>query len=309
MLGWTRTARGLITVVGLTMTLYHLYTAWFGAPDALSFRAVHVAFALVLAFLIVPGRGGETDDPGVLQLILAGLSVIACGYLLWAQDYVDNRMIYVDDLVTADWILGGLLILLLLESTRRMVGLALPLTAAAFLLYAVFIAESDLAQLMEQMYLGTEGIFGIPVSVSATYVMLFILFGAMVERTGTGKLFMDFAMALTGHTAGGPAKVACITSGMFGTVSGSAVANVMTTGAFTIPLMKKMGYRPAFAGAVEAVASTGGQIMPPIMGAAAFVMAEFLGIPYLQVAMRSEEHTSELQSLMRISYAVFCLNK
>src|SRR3546814_806992 len=156
MLGWTRTARGLITVVGLTMTLYHLYTAWFGAPDALSFRAVHVAFALVLAFLIVPGRGGETDDPGVLQLILAGLSVIACGYLLWAQDYVDNRMIYVDDLVTADWILGGLLILLLLESTRRMVGLALPLTAAAFLLYAVFIAESDLAQLMEQMYLGTE---------------------------------------------------------------------------------------------------------------------------------------------------------
>src|SRR3546814_20937171 len=110
-----------------------------------------------------------------------------------------------------------------------MVGLALPLTAAAFLLYAVFIAESDLAQLMEQMYLGTEGIFGIPVSVSATYVMLFILFGAMVERTGTGKLFMDFAMALTGHTADGTAKVACITSGMFGTVSGHAAANVMTT--------------------------------------------------------------------------------
>jgi len=283
--GWTRTARGLIMAVGLTMTLYHLYTAWFGAPDALSFRAIHVAFAMVLAFLIVPARGGETDDPDLLQVVLAGLSVVACGYLLWAQDYVDNRMIYVDDLVTEDWILGGLLIVLLLEATRRMVGLALPITAAAFLVYAVFGAGSDPAQLMEQMYLGTEGIFGIPVSVSATYVMLFILFGAMVERTGTGKLFMDFAMALTGHTAGGPAKVACITSGLFGTVSGSAVANVMTTGAFTIPLMKKLGYRPAFAGAVEAVASTGGQIMPPIMGAAAFVMAEFLGVPYLEVAL------------------------
>src|SRR5690606_33780102 len=131
---------------------------------------------------------------------------------------------------------------------------------------------------------GTEGIFGIPLYVSATYVMLFILFGALVERTGTGQLFMDFAMSLTGHSAGGPAKVSCLTSGMFGTVSGSAVANVMTTGTFTIPMMKRIGYKPAFAGAVEAVASTGGQIMPPIMGAAAFIMAEFLGVSYLQVA-------------------------
>jgi len=122
------------------------------------------------------------------------------------------------------------------------------------------------------------------VSVSATYVVLFILFGSFVERTGTGQLFMNFAMALTGHTAGGPAKVSCLTSAMFGTVSGSAVANVMTTGTFSIPLMKRIGYSPAFAGAVEAVASTGGQIMPPIMGAAAFVMAEFLGVPYITVA-------------------------
>jgi TRAP transporter 4TM/12TM fusion protein len=281
---WTRFAPGLIMAVGLAMTLYHLYTAWFGAPDALSFRALHVAFALVLAYLIFPGKGGETDNPGVFQFALAILSVVAAGYQLWAQDYIDNRMIYVDDLVPEDWVLGSLMILLLLEATRRSVGLALPLTAALFLAYAVFGANADLAQLMEQMYLGTEGIFGIPVSVSATYVMLFILFGAMVERTGTGKLFMDFALALTGHTTGGPAKVACITSGLFGTVSGSAVANVMTTGAFTIPLMKRLGYRPAFAGAVEAVASTGGQIMPPIMGAAAFVMAEFLGVSYLTVA-------------------------
>ncbi|MGD8790680.1 MAG: TRAP transporter fused permease subunit, partial [Burkholderiales bacterium] len=157
-------------------------------------------------------------------------------------------------------------------------------TAAAFLVYGLTLGGADMRQLTEQMYLGTEGIFGIPLYVSATYVMLFILFGALVERTGTGQLFMDFAMSLTGHSAGGPAKVSCITSGMFGTVSGSAVANVMTTGTFTIPLMKRIGYSPAFAGAVEAVASTGGQIMPPIMGATAFIMAEFLGISYLSVA-------------------------
>jgi TRAP transporter 4TM/12TM fusion protein len=130
----------------------------------------------------------------------------------------------------------------------------------------------------------TDALFGIPAQVSATYVVLFVIFGALAERMGIGKLFMDFALALTGHTAGGPAKVAVVTSGLFGSVSGSAVANVMTTGTFTIPLMKRIGYPPQFAGAVESVASTGGQIMPPIMGAAAFVMAEFLGVSYLTVA-------------------------
>src|SRR5690606_8013306 len=128
---------------------------------------------------------------------------------------------------------------------------------------------ADHSLLMEQRYLGTEGIFGIPVSVSATYVGRVIIFGAMIERTGTGRLFMEFGRAITGHAAGGPAEWTCITRGLFGPVSGSAVANVMTTGTFSIPLMKRLGYRPSFAGAVEAVASPGGQIMPPIMGAAA----------------------------------------
>lgn len=275
----------VITAIGLAMAFYHLYTAWFGAPDALSFRAVHVGFALVLAFLIYPGpEGSDVNRPDWSRWLLAGLGIVAAGYILWGKTYIDNRMIYVDDLRTEDWILGTLMVLLLLEASRRTLGLALPITAAAFLVYAVFFAGADLPQLMEQLYLGTEGIFGIPVSVSATYVVLFIIFGALVERTGTGRLFMDFALALAGHSAGGPAKVACITSGLFGTVSGSAVANVMTTGTFSIPLMKKLGYRPAFAGAVEAVASTGGQIMPPIMGAAAFVMAEFLDTSYLAVA-------------------------
>ena len=274
-----------ITAIGLAMAAYHLYTAWFGAPDALSFRAVHVGFSLVLAFLIYPGpERADINRPDWSRWLLAILGLVVSGYILFAKDYIDNRMIYVDDLRREDWVLGSIMVVVLLEASRRTIGLALPLTAAAFLAYAVFFAGADLTQLMEQLYLGTEGIFGIPVSVSATYVVLFIIFGSLVERTGTGRLFMDFALALAGHTAGGPAKVACITSGLFGTVSGSAVANVMTTGTFSIPLMKKLGYRPAFAGAVEAVASTGGQIMPPIMGAAAFVMAEFLDTSYLAVA-------------------------
>ena len=139
--------------------------------------------------------------------------------------------------------------------------------------------------LLEQLYLSTEGIFGSTLGVSASYVMLFVLFGAFMEKSGTGQLFMDFAMSITGHTAGGPGKVAIVSSSLFGTVSGSAVANVMVDGPITIPLMKRTGFRPPFAAAVEAVASTGGQIMPPVMGAAAFVMAEFLVVPYAQVAL------------------------
>ncbi|MGY6570021.1 MAG: TRAP transporter permease, partial [Salinarimonas sp.] len=171
-----------------------------------------------------------------------------------------------------------------MEATRRATGWALTITAALFLLYGLTWGNQSVGIMLDQLYLTTEGIFGIPLYVSATYVMLFILFGAFVERSGAGQLFMDFALSLAGHTSGGPAKVAIITSSMFGTVSGSAVANVMTTGTFTIPLMRRTGYRPAFSGAVEAVASTGGQLMPPIMGAAAFVMAEFLGTSFLTVA-------------------------
>jgi TRAP transporter 4TM/12TM fusion protein len=278
-IGWA------ITLIGLSMSTFHLWIAWYGPPDALTLRSVHLGFALVLAFLMLPlTRRGQADSPRSLEYLLIAISVVVCGYLVVEQGYVVNRMIYVDALRPIDWVFSITTVLLVLEATRRAVGWTLPVTAVAFLVYGLTIGGADLRQLTEQMYLGTEGIFGIPLYVSATYVMLFILFGALVERTGTGQLFMDFAMSLTGHSAGGPAKVACITSGMFGTVSGSAVANVMTTGTFTIPLMKRIGYKPAFAGAVEAVASTGGQIMPPIMGATAFIMAEFLGISYLSVA-------------------------
>ena len=267
------------------MSAFHLYVAFAGPPDAYVMRGGHLAFALVLAFLTMPGPLGRSATPGVLGWLLVLAAAVCALYPTAVLSYIQNRMYYVDEPRVADYVFGGGLILLLLEATRRATGWALPVTAIVFLVYGLTLGGQSPGIMLDQLYLTTEGIFGIPLYVSATYVMLFILFGAFVERSGAGQLFMDFALALAGHTSGGPAKVAVITSSLFGTVSGSAVANVMTTGTFTIPLMKRSGYRPAFAGAVEAVASTGGQLMPPIMGAAAFVMAEFLGVSYLKVAV------------------------
>jgi TRAP transporter 4TM/12TM fusion protein len=276
--------RRLITAVAVLMSVFHLYVAFVGPPDAYVMRGSHLAFALVLAFLCMPGLSGRADRVGPWDLLLALAALAAAMYPSANLAYIQSRMYYVDDPRLADYIFGGALIVLILEATRRATGWALPITAAAFMVYGLTLGHQSVGIMLDQIYLTTEGIFGIPLYVSATYVMLFILFGAFVERSGAGQLFMDFALAIAGHTSGGPAKVAVITSSLFGTVSGSAVANVMTTGTFTIPLMKRTGYRPAFAGAVEAVASTGGQLMPPIMGAAAFVMAEFLGVSYLTVA-------------------------
>jgi len=274
----------LITTVAVLMSVFHLYVAFIGPPDAYVMRGSHLTFALVLAFLIMPGRNGKAERVGWGDLLLVLVAASAALYPSAVLDYIQNRMYYVDDPRVADYIFGGTLIVLILEATRRATGWALPITAMVFMAYGLTWGNQSFGMMFDQIYLTTEGIFGIPLYVSATYVMLFILFGAFVERSGAGQLFMDFALALAGGSSGGPAKVAVITSSLFGTVSGSAVANVMTTGTFTIPLMKRTGYRPAFAGAVEAVASTGGQLMPPIMGAAAFVMAEFLGVSYLTVA-------------------------
>ncbi|MEY3572088.1 MAG: hypothetical protein RJA77_3 [Pseudomonadota bacterium] len=275
----------LIRILAVGMSLYHLGVAFLGPPEAFFFRGTHLLIAMVLTFLIFPGfRKGSRTTPGLFDLGLLLLSCVTIGYLWLNHSYLYERFVFVDDLRPSDLVLGTIFILLVLEATRRSIGLAMPLTALGFVVYALLFTSVRPESLIEVNYLTTEGIFGIPLSVSATYVILFILFGAFVERSGTGKLFMDSSMSVAGHTAGGPAKVAVITSGLFGTISGSAVANVMTTGTFTIPMMSRLGYRPAFSGAVEAVASTGGQIMPPIMGAAAFVMAEFLGASYLEVA-------------------------
>jgi len=284
-MSFERILKTAILVLAVGMSVYHLAVAYLGPPEAFFFRGAHLLFAIVLTFLINPTfRRRGAKKPGIVDYLLVILSVVTIGYLWLNIPYLYNRFVFVDDLRTLDLIFGAIFIVLVLEGTRRVIGLALPITALCFVAYALFVAKVRFESVIEINYLTTEGIFGIPLNVSATYVILFILFGALVERSGTGKLFMDFALSLTGHSVGGPAKVSVITSGMFGTISGSAVANVMTTGTFTIPLMMRLGYRPAFAGAVEAVASTGGQIMPPIMGAAAFVMAEFLGISYITVA-------------------------
>jgi len=275
----------LVAVIGFAFTVYHLHAALFGVPEPIYFRGIHLMFALVLTFLVYAGFRAEKDGtPGVMDWLLVAGSIISIGYMFVDYDYFTTRFATVDDLRPIDWVLGIMLVVLVLEAARRVLGAALSITALFFIAYCLLFTSLTPQIMLDQVYMTLDGILGIPISVCATYIMLFIIFGAFVEKTGTGKLFMDFGMALAGGKPGGPAKVAVITSGMFGTISGSAVSNVMTTGVFTIPLMKRIGYRPPFAGAVEAVASTGGQIMPPIMGAAAFVMAEYLGVSYLTVA-------------------------
>ena len=274
----------LITAIAVAMSLYHMYVAGFGPPEALIFRGTHLIFALTLVFLLYPLKPG-----GGAGWRLADLALLAAGWafvlhIFFNYQYYTNRIIYIDELTAWDKFYAVVSVLIVLEATRRVLGWALPLTAMAFLAYALS-THVTLAMLMEQVYLSTEGIFGSTLGVSASYVMLFVVFGAFMEKSGTGQLFMDFALSITGSSAGGPGKVAVVSSSLFGTVSGSAVANVMVDGPITIPLMKRTGFRPPFAAAVEAVASTGGQLMPPVMGAAAFVMAEFLAVPYAQIAV------------------------
>ena len=271
-------ARLTIIIISVAMAAYHIWAIAFGTPEAVIFRGTHLLFVVVLLFLLHRGSGKIEGTPTPLDLTLMALAVAPILYLFINYDYIINRIFYVDELTTLDVIMGTLMTVMVLEATRRAIGLALPITAVVFLAYGLFIAKLDPHQLLDQLYMTTEGIFGIPLSVSASYVLIFVLFGAFMERTGTGQLFMDFALSLTGHTAGGPGKVSCVSSALFGTISGSAVANVMVDGPITIPLMKRSGFPPHFAAGVEAVASTGGQIMPPIMGAAAFVMAEFIGV-------------------------------
>jgi len=279
---WTRR---VVTAVAVSMSLFHLYIAFFGPPNAFTLRSTHLGFAMVLAYLSMPGMlTRRPSGPGILDWLLVIAAIAAAAYPIIELRYFNTRMAYVGPVSQTDLFFAVLMMVVIIEATRRAIGPILPVTAALFLGYQIFFTTVDPVRLLEYQYMTTDAIFGIPTQVSATYVVLFVLFGALCERMGVGRLFMDFALALTGHTAGGPAKVAVVSSGIFGSISGSAVANVMTTGSFTIPLMKRIGYKPSFAGAVESVASTGGQIMPPIMGAAAFVMAEFLGVSYLTVA-------------------------
>ncbi len=287
-------ARGLVVkitaIIAIAMSTYHLFTGAFGAPEALLHRSIHLLFTLVLVFLINPTS--KQQRKWWLDITIISVSLVGIFYLFWNYEYFITRYPYVHPLSKSDLILGIIITLILLEAARRSIGMAMPITAVIFIIYAYLgphmpgllrHAGQNTENIIDQLYMTTEGIFGIPLGVSATYVILFVIFGAFLERSGTGEFFMELAASTTGKTRGGPGKIAVVSSSLFGTISGSAVANVMVTGQFTIPMMKKTGFQPHFAGAVEATASTGGQIMPPVMGAAAFVMAEFTGLPYITV--------------------------
>ena len=293
-----------ITVVGIALSLFQLYAAGVQPLGLFFQRPIHLGFILVLCFLIYPVFGPYRPR-GVIGWIIDGF-LIACGVLVgfwvpWNIDIIANAIFPRD----IDVAVGVLTTLVVLEGARRAVGLGMTIIGAVFLAYAFagsrgelpFLADwmpgilnhrgYTLERVASQMTLGAEGIFGIPLGVAATFIFVFVLFGAFLEVTGAGKFFIDLAYAATGRQRGGPAKAAVIASAGMGSISGSAIANVVTTGAFTIPLMKRLGYRPAQAGGIEAAASTGGQIMPPLMGAGAFLMSEFTRTPYVDIVLVS----------------------
>ena len=283
----------LVMLIAVAMSCFHFYTSGFGLLLAQKQGAVHLAFTLALVFLLYPMSSKQSKTSGIpfYDYIIGAIGVASALYLVVFFNELTTRA----GLPTrTDLIMGFLLIATLLEATRRISNPILPGLAIVSLLYCYFgrsmpdmIAHRgfSIERIINHMYLGTEGIFGTPLEVSSTFVFMFILFGSVLEKTGLGKFIIDLSMALAGWSTGGPAKVAVVSSGLMGMVSGSSVANVCTTGMFTIPLMKSVGYEPHFAGAVEAVASTGGQIMPPVMGAAAFIMAQILGVPYMEVVL------------------------
>src|SRR3982751_4576317 len=283
-------AAKVVAGVALAFSVYQLIIAAFAPLSSLPTRSIHVGFLLALTFLIYPvsaraNRARIALHDAVLALVGFGLAL----YHLVFESALIQRS---GDPSTADLVVGTIFIVLVFEAARRVLGVALPLICGIFLLYGLFgqylpaaIAHRGYGfdQIVGQLFLGTEGLFGIPVLVSATYIFLFILFGSFLEHAGMINLFNNIALGFVGHARGGPAKVAVISSGMMGTISGSGVANVLTVGQFTIPLMKRFGYTPIFAGAVEATSSMGGQIMPPVMGAVAFIMAETLNVPYVTI--------------------------
>lgn len=277
------------TLAAVSMSAFILVTSISLPLVAMCQRAIVLMLSLFIIFLTCPWSKKKGARTGFFDafLALAGLAVGA--YVLFFFDELVNRMGMPN---TTDLIMGGIAVLLVLEGTRRALGWPLPVVTGLFLLYNYFgeyipgtfgHRGYDLGRIINQMYLTTEGIFGVPLGVIISIVYLFVLFGAFLEKSGGGNFFINFAVALAGRARGGPAKIAVIGSGLMGTISGSSIANAMTVGSFTIPLMKRIGYRPEFAAAVEAGASTGGQIMPPVMGAGAFIMSEFTQIPYLKI--------------------------
>ena len=282
----------IVTVVAVLGVLYQLYNVEFGIIPAIQLRSFHWAYLSLLAFLCYPAfRWSNKKRPSVLDCILAVVAFGVAIYVSFTWRAVAARLGIATDL---EVILAVIAIFVVLELVRRVVGLPLMIVTAVFIAYAFLGPHmpgalvhrgASLGLFARVMYISTDGIFGIPLGISANYVLLFIVFGAFLKESGGGQLFTDIAFALVGKSVGGPAKACVVSSALFGMISGAAVANVVTTGNFTIPLMRKTGYDKETAGAIEAVASTGGQVVPPVLGASAFMMAEILGIPYATIAV------------------------
>jgi TRAP transporter 4TM/12TM fusion protein len=287
-----------VIAMGVFISLFHLYTARYGVYPPYLQRGIHLAILLPLAFLLYPAtKKSPRDKITILDGILAILAFLPSLYVVLERTHLEQRLEFVTPVKNIEIVLGTIMVLLVLEAVRRAVSPVMATLVTIFLIYlpvGAYLSGAlqhrgfSYSKMIEAVYLLTgEGLYGVLMGVSATHVIVFIIFGSFIEKTGIGKFFGDFARAIAGGSQGGPAKIATISSALFGTLTGSAVANVYTTGSFTIPLMKRRGFRPQFAGAVEAAASTGGQLMPPIMGAAAFIMAENLQIPYVQVALQA----------------------
>ena len=295
-------AKGKRTITGITLTIvtvvavagivYQLYNAGFGRQAEIQLRSVHWAYMAFVGFLLYPAYAKSSrTKPSILDWVFAVGMLVVGFYVFFTWQEVAARLGFT---IPRDVAFGVIAVLLLLELVRRVVGLPLLIVVLCFIAFAflgpympgAFIHRGvTLEGLIRVLYISTDGIYGIPIGISASYVILFIIFGSFLQECGGGKLFTDIAFGLVGKTAGGPAKSAVIGSLFIGMVSGTAIANVVTTGIITIPLMKKNGYKAHTAGAVESVASTAGMIMPPVMGASAFMMAEIVGVSYGTVAL------------------------
>ena len=284
-----------VTALAVGASCFHIYTTWAGFLEPRLQRAVHLGFLLPLAFLLYPATARSPKGrPSAWDWAWAALGFLSNVYIVWQQPRIINRWEGSTEVLGAEVFWGAVISLLILEATRRAVSPWLSGLVTLFLAYLfagpwlpgiLHHKGFSFARAVELMYLYNEqGIYGSLTGISATVIFIFVLFGCFIIRTGLGQFFMDLAVSLAGRTRGGPAKVAVVSSALYGTLSGSSVSNVYTTGAFSIPLMKQMGYRPQFAGAVEAAAGVGGMIMPPIMGVGAFVMAEMTSIPYWTIA-------------------------
>ena len=282
----------LATAVAVTSSLFHFYTAGYRPLPAMQQRPVHLAFILLLTFILYPAsaKSDKNRNPGFIDVALGIIAAGCSFYLVYHYRTIALRGGWYNDY---DIFVGIIFCLVLIEAARRTMGSVILILAGISLAY-LFIGPYmpgifqhggfTWRRIVGHMFMSIEGVFGVAIGVAATYVYLFILFGAFLQKSGATKLFANFALAMAGHSPGGPAKVAVIASGLMGTIQGSSAANVAATGMFTIPLMKSLGFKGYFAAAVEAVASCGGQFLPPVMGASAFIMAEYLGKPYAYVA-------------------------